>query len=119
MPTRVVAPIQYPLGAGESFNKVVDILKQKILVFAADGSYTEEELGDEADRVEEMRAELQETVAESDDDLMEKFLEEMELSDEDFAAGLAAGIKNGMVRPMFVTAARKIVGVSTCTGSTA
>ncbi len=106
-----VAQLQYPLEVGEGFKRIVDILKQKVLVFAEDGSYSEEDLGAEADTVEEMRMALVETVAESDDELMEKFLEEMELSDEDFQRGLASGIASGSIRPVFVSAARKLVGI--------
>jgi elongation factor G len=107
-----VAQIQYPLETGEAFTKVVDILKKKILVFAEDGSYSEEDLGGEADRAEELLMALTETVAESDDELMESFLETMELSEEQFSKGFAQGVLNGSIRPVFCTAARRLTGVS-------
>jgi elongation factor G len=106
-----VAPIQYPIDPGESFCKVVDILKGKILVYDEEGTCTEEELGGEADRVEEMIGALTETVAESDDDLMEAYLETMELTEEQFSKGLAQGIAKGTIRPVMVTSAKKIVAV--------
>jgi len=106
-----VAQVQYPLETGESFTRIVDVLKRKILVHDAEGKVREEELGGEAAKVEELYSALQETVAESDDALMEAFLENMELTDEQFRLGLAAGIRSGAVRPVFCCAARKLVGV--------
>jgi elongation factor G len=107
-----VAPMQYPLEVGENFSKIVDIIKHKILVFDADGNFTEEDLGSEADKVNELFASLEETVAESDDALMEVYLEEMELSEEQFSKGLADGINNGSIRPVFCAAGKKLVGVT-------
>jgi elongation factor G len=109
---RGVAQVQYPLETGESFTRIVDVLKRKILVFDAEGRVSEHDLGGEADRVEELYAALQETVAESDDALMEAFLENMELSEEQFSQGLAQGVRSGAVRPVFCSAARKLVGMS-------
>ena len=107
-----VAQVQYPLATGESFSRIVDVLKRKILVFDAEGHYSEQDLGAETDRVEELRAALQETVAESDDALMEAFLENLELTDEQFTKGLAKGILSGALRPVFCSAARKLTGIS-------
>jgi elongation factor G len=106
-----VAQVQYPLETGESFSRIVDVLKRKILVHDADGKVREEELGAEAARVDELYSALQEAVAESDDELMEAFLENLELTDEQFQLGLAKGIRAGSVRPVFCCAARKLVGV--------
>jgi len=107
-----VAQLQYPLEVGEGFARIVDVLARKVLVHDAEGGVTEEELGDEADRVEELRAALSETVAESDDELMEIFLETMELDEEQFARGLAAGIVKGAIRPVLCASARKLTGVA-------
>ena len=107
-----VAQVQYPLETGETFTRVVDVLKRKILVFDAEGRAGEQELGGETARVEELRAALQETVAESDDALMEAYLENLELSEEQFQQGLAQGIRSGAVRPVFCAAARKLTGVA-------
>ncbi len=107
-----VAQIQYPLNAGEGFSRVVDVLKRRILVFDGDGGMSEEELGGETGRVEELYTALQETVAESDDELMESYLENMELSEDEFARGLASGIRAGSIRPVFCAAGRNLAGVS-------
>lgn len=107
-----VAQIHYPLETGESFSRIVDVLKKKVLVFDEDGNVSEEELGDETERAEALLESLTETVAESDDELMESYLETMELSDEQFRKGFAAGVLNGSIRPVFCSAARKLTGVS-------
>jgi elongation factor G len=107
-----VVQLQYPLETGERFHRVVDILKRKVLVFDGEGAVREEDLGAEADKVEERLAALTETVAESDDELMEAYLETMELSPEQFERGLAVGIVKGTIRPVVCTSAKKLVGVS-------
>lgn len=107
-----VAQLQYPLDVGEGFTKIVDVLKRKVLVFDADGGMKEEDLGAEADKVEELYGALTETVAESDDELMEAFLETMELTEEQFARGLATGVVKGSIRPVLCTSAKKLVGVA-------
>lgn len=107
-----VAQVQYPLETGESFSRIVDVLKRKILVFDAEGRMSEQDLGGEAGKVDELYASLQEAVAESDDALMEAFLENLELNDEQMALGLSKGIQSGAVRPVFCSAARKLVGTS-------
>ncbi len=53
-----------------------------------------------ADRIEEMKASMTDVVAESNDDLLEKYLEEGELSPEDFNRGLQNGIKTGKIVPI-------------------
>ncbi|MCB1046055.1 MAG: elongation factor G [Calditrichaeota bacterium] len=106
-------PLQYPLDQGvPGFHRIVDVLDRKILVFDAEGNYTEVELGDEAARVDELFEGMQEAVAESDDALMEKFLEEGTLSEEDFHRGLDAGIRSGSIRPVFCCSGRTLAGVS-------
>jgi len=108
-------PVQYPLGQGELFTGVIDVIRRVGLV------YDESSLGarwDEvpvpdslADKVEEIRHELVETAVEYDEELMESYLEGAELTDEEIRRAIRkATIAGGMV-PVFCGSAFKNKGV--------
>lgn len=97
-----------PIGAEENFKGIVDLINMKAYLFNDDGSgkVTETEIpADMADDVEMYRENLMESVAETDDELIEKFLEEGELSSEELIQGLKAGILNAELSPVTVSAA--------------
>ena len=64
-----------------------------------------------ADEVEALRAELMEAAAGSDEELMEKFFDTMELSAEDMARGLKLGVRDGSVCPVLCGSAVTGLGV--------
>ncbi len=99
--------IQLPIGAEENFNGYVDIVSNQAYLFDGDtGKVKKTEVpSDLVDEVELLRESLMENVAETDDDLIEKFLEEGELSQEDVVAGLKAGVETGSLTPVCVCAA--------------
>ena len=66
---------------------------------------------DMADEVEALRAELMEAAAGSDEELMEKFFDTMELSAEDMARGLKLGVRDGSVCPVLCGSAVTGLGV--------
>ncbi len=59
-----------------------------------------------------VKEELMEALAETDDDLMEKFLEEMELTDDEMLVALKKGLANGIVSPVFAGSAATLAGVT-------
>ncbi len=98
--------IYLPIGAESDFKGVVDIVGNRALLFKDDGTVDPADIpADMADEVASMRENMMEYVAETDDDLIEKFLEEGELSDEDLITGLAAGVRQGQIAPVFACAA--------------
>ena len=104
--------IQFPVNAGVAFDSFVDVLTMKCYKFKDDKG-TREEMdipADLADQAEEARNELIEKAAEYDDALMEKFFEEGTLSQEEIERGLAIGVKNGEVYPVFCVSAKKDIG---------
>jgi len=104
--------IQLPIGSGESFKGVVDLLGNQAYEFEDDGKPRPIDIpADMADEVEAAREELMNAAAETDEALIEKFLEDGTLSDEDILAGLTAGMVAGQVYPVFLTAADSEVGV--------
>lgn len=106
------APLQLPIGCGESFEGVVDLITLKGWKF--DGHHAVEcpVPADLGPAVEEAREMLMDAAASADDALTEKFLEEMTLSEADIVAGLKKGTLDGTVYPVFFTDAQSEVGVT-------
>ena len=105
--------IQFPVNAGVEFNAFVDILKMKMYRFKDDNG-TREELEIPADlkgKAEDMRAELMEMAAGSDEALMEKFFDAGELTEEELHQGFKVGFDKGEVYPVFCTCGKKDIGV--------
>jgi elongation factor G len=103
-----VAPLYIPIGQESSFRGVVDLLAMKALIFSSDnsGSYTEEEVPAELlDEAETYRLQLIEAIAENDEDLMLKYLEDEELTTAELRAGLKTAVRNADIVPVLVTAA--------------
>jgi len=102
-----------PIGAEDNFKGVVDILANKALLFADGGKATVADVpADLAAEVASLRDNLMEYVAETDDELIEKFLEEGELTDEELKAGLSAAIQNARLAPVCACASLVNLGSS-------
>lgn len=87
--------LQIPIGQGENFSGVVDLISGKALSYDKEGNGkgTEGDVpGDLAGVVEEQRGKLIEFAAEADETLLEKFLEGEELSQDEIVAGLRQGV---------------------------
>ena len=105
-------PVAYPIGKEEDFRGVVDLIAMKAFEFSKEGKPKGIEIpSDIADRVEELRANLIEYAAESDDELLEKFLEEGELTEEEIIRGLKRGILEGRFIPVSCGSVAKLIGV--------
>ena len=109
-----VTALQLPVNEGIGFNKIVDIIRKKTLVFNdTKGKYTMEDLpAAMVEEVETMYTELVEQVAESDEALMEKYFDQGELSEDDLRHGLREAIIHKQIFPVFCTASLANVGVS-------
>jgi len=107
--------ITYPVTEGLNFNAVVDLIKMKVITYGEEITKqgTESDIPAELkENADALREELIEKVAESDEELMNKFFEEGSLSDEDFKKGLKAAINNGGFVPVFAMSAAKGIGVN-------
>ncbi len=102
------AIVAFPMGENEALSGVIDVLHMK----AATASGMDEIPAEYADEAASRREELAEAVAESDDTLLERYLEEGELSDEELRSGLVQGAKNGALMPVLCGSATGEVGVS-------
>lgn len=106
-----VVPAQLPIGQGEGFRGVVDLITGRAWVVENGQRQAADVPADMADAVAAAREELMNAAAETDDALVEKFLEEGTLTDAEIAAGLAHGVATRQVFPVFVSAAWSEVGV--------
>lgn len=108
-----IVPVQLPIGAHESFSGIVDLIKMKALILDKTcNSYTESDIPEElAEKAAEARLAIIEAAAETDDELLTKYLEGEELADEEINAGLVKGVAEGKVCPVFCGSALKNIGV--------
>jgi len=106
------AVVQVPIGAEDKFKGVVDVLRKKAYLFDGNtGKVKEAEVPDDMiDQLDYYRESLMELVAETDDELIEKFLEEGELSDEELATGLRVATRKGEIAPVTAAAATANLG---------
>lgn len=90
-----------PIGSKEDFSGLVDVLAEKAYFFAEDGNVTEGNIPtDMVEEISVLRETTIENIAESDEELMEKYLEEGALSAEDMATGLRKGVLSGELIPV-------------------
>ena len=107
-------PLHLPIGAEQDFRGIVDLLHLKAFVTAEDGKGSEVPIPDDMkQRVDEYRGQLIEAAAESDDSLLEKYLDAGTLSEEEIQRGLRQGILEGKVAPVVCCSATKLLGVRT------
>jgi len=113
-PNDPIAAMHLPIGSEANFEGVVDLLNQRAYRYAKDGSGKVEVgdiPGDMADEVESAREALVERVAETDDDLLEKYFEELELSQEDLEKGFSDAVRAGKLIPVVCTASTGLIGI--------
>ncbi|MDI7247341.1 MAG: elongation factor G [Bacillota bacterium] len=107
-------PVQIPVGSQDTFRGVVDLIKMKAIVFenGGAGKFKEEDIpADLLGRAQEYRDALVEIAAESDDELIEKYLEGNELTHDEVAKGLRAGVVQGKAYPILCASALRNVAV--------
>ena len=106
--------LQLPIGKENNFKGVVDLITQKALLFSNDGSgeITKADIPDALkNEAISYREKLIEAVAESNDTLLEKYLDSGELSDEEVSNGLKNGIFKNAFSPIMCGAALLNMGV--------
>jgi len=107
-------PVQYPLGEGELFTGVVDIVERKAIIYEGEmgSKFTEGPVPDGlVDTIDELRHTLLEAAVEHDDDLIEKYLGGEELSNDEFRHAIRAATIKGVIFPVFCGSAFKNKGV--------
>ena len=108
-------PVAIPIGATETFKGTIDLVKMKALYFDVEKQgieYKEEEIPDEyRDVAEEYRAKMIEAVAETDDELLDKFFAGEEFNEEEIKTGIRTAVIELKFVPVLVGSSLKNVGV--------
>jgi elongation factor G len=108
-------PIQLPIGAEDEFKGVIDLIKMKAINWNEEDqgmTFTYEEIpADLQDLAEEWRAEMLESAAEASEELMDKYLEEGDLSEAEIKAALRQRTLANEIVPMACGSAFKNKGV--------
>lgn len=106
-----VLPLNIPMGAESGFQGVIDLLKMKAITFK-DGKPSESDIPDSFEsEAAEYRKQLIETVAESDDALLEKYLEGTNLTEEEIHKGILQGALSRAFVPVVCGSATKNIGI--------
>ena len=110
-------PIQLAIGAEDEFKGVIDLVKMKAIYWDGDDmgtTFKEEEIPDElSDLANEWREKMVESAAEANEELMDKYLEEGELSEEEIKAGIRIRTLANEIVPCLCGSAFKNKGVQT------
>jgi elongation factor G len=105
---KAVAPLQVPIGAEKSFRGFVDLLSQQALLFHdnKDGEFETAEIPAEvADECAAFRQQLVEAIAEQDEELMMRYLEDDQITTDELVTGLKSCVQEGLVIPVLCGAA--------------
>jgi elongation factor G len=104
--------IQIPIGSEENFSGIIDLISMKAYTYDAKGKATKIDIpSDMQDMVSEERETLVENVVESDDELLERYLEGEPLSDDEIKVALKKGILSRSFVPVLCGSVTKNIGV--------
>ena len=108
-----VCPVTIPMGSGGDFKGVIDVLHGKAYLVAGDGAVeTATDIpADYKDEYEDALGVLAGAAAEGDDDLLVKFIDEGELTQEEIIAGLKIAVANNRIVPSFAGNPEKNCGL--------
>jgi len=110
-----VIPLSLPVDAGPGFHSVLDVMRSEVITFSTDGSGNFEEMpatGALKDRVNELHRTLIDLVAESDDTLLEEFLEQGTLTEEHLREHVHSAFQAGLIIPVFAVSGTANIGVT-------
>ncbi|MFW6390034.1 MAG: elongation factor G [Halanaerobiales bacterium] len=106
-------PLTISCGAGENYQGIVDLLKEESLLIDGSEEKKEEIPANIADKVEEMRMELIESIVELDEGLMEKYFADEKITDKELINGLVEGVAAGEIIPVLAGSAVNNSGLKT------
>ncbi|MFR5265146.1 elongation factor G [Clostridium sp.] len=110
-----VVPVQYPIGKETNFSGIINIITGKARMFNEKTKKMEEcEVPNEyKSKLNECRQMLAESVAETDEELLEKYFDEGSLSEEEMYLGLIKGCASGEIAPVLCGSALGCKGMET------
>jgi elongation factor G len=107
-----IAPLQVPIGAADSFSGVVDVVHRKAYQYQ-NGTRSEIAIPSELEaEVATRRDQLLEAAAEADDEVLTKYLEGEEVTDQELDACLHKGVRERVLAPVLFTSSGREVGIT-------
>jgi elongation factor G len=109
-----VAPLVIPISAGPSFKGVIDLVTKEAYSYTPEGDGIGNKIeipANMSSQVDSLRQALMESVAETDEELMNAYFEKGELSDQEIRSGLAKGVQAGSIYPLLSGSATLNVGI--------
>ncbi len=101
-------PLTVPAVEEDQIEGLIDVLSEKLITYEGEKQDIPEKY---ADMIDEYRTDLVEAAVESDDELMLRYLEDEEISDEEITDALFDSVKEELAVPVFAGAAEKNLGV--------
>jgi elongation factor G len=108
--SRRCVPVNLPIGSQDAFQGIVDLIDQN--AYMGEKGAPAEPPAELSSTIETLRSQLLEAVAENDEDLLNKYLEEGDLDPDEVRKGLALGIAAGDLFPVFAASGAKTTGVA-------
>jgi elongation factor G len=107
-----VTVVQYPRQQGVGFQEIIDVLRMTLYKFNDTGGKPEKLPipDDEKDKAEQLHKELIEAIASNDEELMEKYFEKGELSEDEMKVGMKKAMVNHDLFPLFCLSAERNMG---------
>lgn len=109
-----IVPIYYPIGSEDNFKGFVNVITGQGFEYDSDGKSKKIEIpSDMLDEIEMVKEEFIENVAELDDDLLEKYLEGEEITQDEIKATFRQGVLDAQFYPAICCSATKLIGTDT------
>ena len=108
-----VVPIQYPIGSEDNFEGVINVISKKARIHDnKTNEIREVDVPEELlEKIDECKRMIMEAVAETSEELLDKYFNEGELSDEEIYNGLIEGSATGDIAPVMCGSASKVIGM--------
>jgi len=108
-----ITPLTIPIGEEQDLKGVVDLIEMKAYIYGSDGKYSTEDVPDDLQKQSNaIREKIVESIAETDDELLEKYLEGETFDDETIYTKMREGIISQKITPLYVGSAKKLIGIN-------
>ncbi len=105
-------PFLLPIGKEDNFEGYVNCVSMEAFIFKGGKKEKVEIYDDKKARIDEIREKILEAVAETSEELLEKYFGGEEISQEEINEGLAVGVKNGELTPILIGSSTKNIGMA-------
>lgn len=108
-----VVPIQYPIGIEDNFKGVINVISKKARIHDdKTGEIKEIDVPEDLlEKIDECKKMIMEAVAETNEELLDKYFSEGELGDQEIYSGLIEGCATGDIAPVMCGSALKVIGM--------